>query len=790
MNHSTEHETPPEASVAAILADAYDAPPVPASLVRRLDAGITDQWGASPALEPQAAGTIWSNVLRGTKVVSGWPIAGALAATLMLAFFVIGGSKTYAWTSVVDAITRQPLLHLTGASGNWSLDSSTIASKSESQRSRMVLSFLLRAVGQSTEDLPLSGLKVADQSWERINNSIAMHIVFTTDDDQQIDLDLMLDPDTSLPQTARIRERSNKPQASSPTAILTSTEPGPRELTITYPRRNLLPSGVEGDQMVATTPDRPSIGRSGDALAPAPKRSLVGALPLGAATTWRPVSIEVQSAKETLAATDELLNELWTERSVQPVAEANDSELLRRVYLDLAGRTPTVTEARNYLEQTAADRYERLVDQLLESPDHASHLATTWRTFLIPDGVDLTAFGGLEAFDRWLADQFGKDEPYDKIVRRLLLAEGRLSKSGPLLFYSAAKLDPDQLAARTSRVFLGIRLECAQCHDHPFEPWTQEDFWSYAAFFAQISRPKGELATASKLMQVRDVDRGEVMLPETDRVIPPRFLDHADDPSATRVARRQRLASWLTSAQNPYFARATVNRVWAQMFGRGIVDPVDDFGSKNQPISPELLDLLAGQLIQTNFNLRSVLRTVALSRAYRLSSASDDSSEIRLECFAQMGVKTLTAAQLYDCISMATRLDAASQRQGTATTVARFGNSQRDQFLQQFASPATNRVDYLSGIPQALTMMNGDLVAMATGTNSGGLLKSLDAPFFTNKQRVEVLFLATLSRPPTAQEQEVLSQTILSDPDVSLRHDGLSDLLWALLNSAEFTLNH
>ena len=361
---------------------------------------------------------------------------------------------------------------------------------------------------------------------------------------------------------------------------------------------------------------------------------------------------------------------------------------------------------------------------------------------MIPEGVDLDAFGGREAFEKWLADRFSAGEPYDQIVRKLLLAEGRLSQSGPLLFYSALKLDANQLAARTSRVFLGMRLECAQCHDHPFEPWKQEDFWSYAAFFAQISRPKGELENVSTVMRVRDVDRGDVMLPETNIVVPPRFLGQQLPPeaggeSSSEQARRQRLAAWLTGPQNPYFARATVNRVWSQLLGRGIVDPVDDFGVNNPPVSPELLDTLASQFIDSGFDLKKLIRSIVLSRAYRLSSSSgqladaDDDVAKRLEMFAQMNVKTLTAEQLYDCISVATMLGRDNAAAGDYT-LARFGNSQREMFLQQFAAPAANRAEYLAGIPQALMLMNGSLISGATSEQSSGLIRSLEAPFFSD----------------------------------------------------------
>ena len=516
-----------------------------------------------------------------------------------------------------------------------------------------------------------------------------------------------------------------------------------------------------------------------------------------------------------LQRVDLILEQLWHREGVRPVAPATDLQLLLRAFLDLTGRTPTVTEVRRYLKDQGTDRYERLVDRLLESPDHASQMAAAWRSFLIPEGIDLVAFGGREAFDEWLTARFAAGEPYDQIVRKLLLAEGRLSQSGPLLFYSALKLDAHQLAARTSRVFLGMRLECAQCHDHPFEPWTQEDFWSYAAFFAQISRPNGELENVSTVMRVRDVDRGDVMLPETDIVVPPRFLgeheegeheegEHEEgdpvrqadaDPLASSSARRAQLAAWLTGADNPYFARATVNRVWSQLFGRGIVDPVDDFGLNNQPVSAELLDTLASQLISSGFDLKKLIRSVALSRAYRLSSASDQSVESdavvakRLETFAQMNVKTLTAEQVYDCIAVATLLDQDNSADSDYT-LARFGNSQREAFLQQFASPATNRAEYLSGIPQALMLMNGSLITGATGESSSGLIRSLDAPFFTDRQRIDVLFMATLSRPAAPEELELLVEFVPPGASAAQRSAGLADLLWALINSAEFTLNH
>lgn len=225
------------------------------------------------------------------------------------------------------------------------------------------------------------------------------------------------------------------------------------------------------------------------------------------------------------------------------------------------------------------------------------------------------------------------------------------------------------------------------------------------------------------------------------------------------------------------------------MFGKGIVNPVDDFGVGNPPVSPELLDLLAGNFIQSKFDLRELFRVVALSKAYRLSSGAEDANEERQGWFAQMNVKMLTAEQVYDCITVATMPNATQTTEMTGL-VTRFGNVSRDEFLRDFRTPSGRSTEYQGGIPQALTLMNGTLIDSATGLASSGLLKSLQAPFFTRDQRIEILYFATLSRQPKPSEKELLNQFITEDLSGNELREALSDVLWALLNSAEFTMNH
>ena len=306
--------------------------------------------------------------------------------------------------------------------------------------------------------------------------------------------------------------------------------------------------------------------------------------PVAIAPAWEPFAAPL-AADELSRRVDDELAALWSSNGIRPVGPSSDPEFMRRVYLDLTGRIPSVFEAQEFLEDSSPDRRERLVDRLLAHRDHATHLAAVWREILLPSDVDLSRVGGPVKFEEWLAVRFAENRSYDQIVRDILLAEGRVAESGPLLFYAALKLNPEELAARTSRAFLGMRMECAQCHDHFFDDISQHDFWSFAAFFARISRPRGKMEMTSPVLAVRDNQQGDVTIPETDEVVPPRLplsavevQDTPDGPS-----RREQLVDWLTAQNNGHFARATVNRVWAHLFGRGLVEPVDDMRPANPP---------------------------------------------------------------------------------------------------------------------------------------------------------------------------------------------------------------
>ena len=510
------------------------------------------------------------------------------------------------------------------------------------------------------------------------------------------------------------------------------------------------------------------------------------------------------------------LREAWEKQGVQVAEPADETEFLRRVYLDLTGRIPVPYEVYAYLESNPQARRAKLVDELLPSRDHATHLATVWRKLLLPDGINTSLYGGTGKFDEWLADRFENNVPYDQLVRELLLAEGRVSDSGPIMFYAALKLNPEELAAKTSRTFLGMRMECAQCHDHPFdEAISQEDFWGFAAHFAQISRPKGKIEMTSSVLRVRDNNRGEVMLPDSDEVVPPRFpytfagmsiagadmsiaegdkaaveqTANATEPQ-TESSRREQLVDWLTTKQNRRFARATVNRAWQHLFGLGLVEPADDMRIDNPSACPEVLDTLSYDFAASGYDLRRLLRVLVLSDAYQLSSRSKTDEPSQGLLFARMNIKSFSADQLYDCINVATEPDASGANDANNGALLRFGNTARQAFIEKFQAPPGQRTDYHAGIPQALTLMHGTLVHSATDLTSSGLLKSISAPFFTDQQRVETLFLSTLSRFPAKSEQQTMLAHLKEAGNAEERSQAFGNILWALLNSAEFTFIH
>lgn len=499
-----------------------------------------------------------------------------------------------------------------------------------------------------------------------------------------------------------------------------------------------------------------------------------------------------RSAKALAAEVDRLLGDRLAEEGVTAAPAASDAEFLRRIYLDLTGVLPRLHDdaglgVRDYLESKSPDKRQQLVAQLLARPTHATHFANRWSELLLPDENAVRQFGGGQGFQAWLREQFSANVPYDRFVSEILLASGNAGTVGPSLFYLALERKPEELASATSRIFLGVQIGCAQCHDHPFNHWTRKDFWGFAAFFARIAPSAENRMSQFALMESAS---GELIIPDSKDVAVPKFLAGATSPDADdAVTRRMRLTRWFTAAENNYFAKATVNRIWSMLFGRGLVEPADDMGPHNPASHPELLEMLAADFVANRYDLRRLIEAMCLTEAYGRASHGSSVGEDRPELFAQMAVKNLSAEQIYDSLLAAAGHEP-SQAVGfqPGGQVAR--RNDREQFLARFRAPSQSVTEFQAGIPQAPTMMNGPVVAELTDPKTSPLLVSLSAPFLEDEERLNILFLSTLARFPREEERARFLSHIVQSSDDAERQQALSDVLWALLNSAEFVLNH
>jgi hypothetical protein len=496
------------------------------------------------------------------------------------------------------------------------------------------------------------------------------------------------------------------------------------------------------------------------------------------------------------AIIDRHIDKRLKDSAVTAAPAASDGEFLRRAYLSIAGRVPRVAEAHEFLNDRSPDKRQKLVKELLETPGYITHYSTFWRGVLMPEvSADLQTRFLVPGFEAWLRDELRKGTPYDDLVKQILTTKidsgrnmqsfyARLGEANPVAFFQAKQAKPENLAAAVSRMFLGVRIECAQCHDHPFDTWKREQFWNLAAFFAGIQR-RGNNVFAT----VREVpDRREIAIPDTDKVAQAKFLDGKTPQFRFRTNARETLAEWVTANDNPYFAKMAVNRIWHKLFGVGIVEPVDDFTAANPPSHPEMLDELAKEFTRHNYDLKFLIRAIAASKSYQRTSRKTHASQSNAQLFARMPVQALTPEQLVD--SLATAVGSYQPFQNRNPFVIG-QNDPRSEILELFENDSESPSERSATILQALAMMNGRFIADATNLERSRTLAAvIDFPLSDTQQRVETLFLATLSRKPNKDESARLVKYVDSGGVKKDKDKALADVFWALLNSGEFALNH
>jgi hypothetical protein len=471
---------------------------------------------------------------------------------------------------------------------------------------------------------------------------------------------------------------------------------------------------------------------------------------------------------------------------IEPSPLCDDATFLRRSYLDVIGTLPTPAEARTFLADTAADKRARLVDALLERPEYADYWAMRFADLLRVDYTKITPQGAV-AMTRWLRRQFAENRPYDAMVRELVTARGNVRSEGPAAYFKA--LDTPELQARgISQTFLGVRIECAQCHHHPSDRWSQDDYFGMAGLFGGLTRKKladgGEAIVPAVAKELKHPRTGEGVAPRALGDEPPEFGPFED--------RREYLARWMTDATNPHFTTMIANRLWAHYFGRGLVEPIDDLRSTNPASNEPLLAELARHIRELRYDLKAFTRTLLASRLYQLSSATTESNASDDQNFSHAAIKALPAEVLLDAISQATGSPESFEGWPAGyRAIQIWDNKLPSYFFRIFGRPVRATVCECErsnepSIAQALHLMNSPEIMEKIRDRAGRtahLAEGIDAP----ERIVEELCLATLSRIPTPEEQQLLAEAFAAGRD---RRQASEDVLWALLNSKEFLYNH
>jgi hypothetical protein len=540
---------------------------------------------------------------------------------------------------------------------------------------------------------------------------------------------------------------------------------------------------------------------------------------VGFAAVWSVCFSAVSPAQEGPAlrkVIDQQVSSAWTREKVHPAPLADDAEFLRRVSIDLVGSIPTYAEAVEFLENESADKREKLVERLLSDPRFAQHQGEMWDLLLFgrnPPGYDTDKREGMQA---WLRDQFAKNTPYDAIAKAILRAEGNTVEQGPAMFYVQYRNQPEDAIEAITQTFLGVQLQCARCHDHPYEPWTQLDFYGMAGFLSRLDVVKvgkkdqltmyaiGEKSTGDILFTGPAKDqkagkKGDPVKPKflksdelTEPALPDGFkeikFEDNKQPPKPHFSRKDQLADWIASPENPYFARAIANRIWAQFLGRGIVHPVDNMSPSNPPSHPELLDELTKQLTERKFDLRWYIRELVLSETYQRSSRGGSGEQYPL-WFESARWRPLSAEELVDAWRVGTGYDEVEKASGKPPEKkSRFRPLEGGYMVRFFGQPNSGAGDFQGGLTEHLYLNNGQLGQLIS-TAKGSLAEFLADEKTPVEERVDRLYLSILSRKPDLEEKQRFSD-YLTAGDAKERSTRQRDAIWTLMTCSEFRFNH
>lgn len=469
---------------------------------------------------------------------------------------------------------------------------------------------------------------------------------------------------------------------------------------------------------------------------------------------------------------------------------SEDTEFLRRVHLDLVGTIPSAEKVDAFLKNTDPKKREKVIDELLADPRFGVQISEIWSGQMIPRESNNRRLNHTP-FQEWLAKQFNAGVPLNKLVFDLVTATGNTDENGATVFY-VGNPTVDKMTDNVARMFLGVQLQCAQCHNHPFTDWKQTEYWAMAAFFMKTKLTVNPQQAAKKGVAPGITETGKAGgkkqgLPESAKIVPAKFLQGESPTLNQSEPFRPVLAQWMTSPNNPFFARAMVNRFWYQLFGRGIVNPVDDMHQDNVATHPELLAAMTEQLKTSGFDLKYLLRAICNSETYQRTSKPSNDNQSDDRFLSHRVVRVLSAEQLYDSLTTVVGKSGAGRTDRKAPIAGKKGAPAggRENFLNFFRiDEGADPLEYQAGIPQALRMMNSGQFNNTTDTVAKAMKEGS-----TPAQVVERLFIHSLSRRPTAEETQRLTDFVRqkggSDPRTAY-----GDIVWALINSSEFAFNH
>jgi len=500
---------------------------------------------------------------------------------------------------------------------------------------------------------------------------------------------------------------------------------------------------------------------------------------------------------------DQLVFANLKQLGIPPSPVCDDATFLRRVSLDIAGRLPTAAEAEAFLASKEPTKRDALVDALLTSPDYADFFAGKWTALLKNKRDDTKDITANFAFHSWVRDSLLANKPYDRLVRELLAATGTIADNPPVAWYKRVKQPTEQLED-VAQLFLGVRMQCAQCHHHPFERWSQHDYYSMAAFFSQIGRKPTATAGEDVIFHKRGMAQTENK--KTKQPVKPAGLGAPTLDIAPDDDPRLRLADWMGDKANPFFAKSLVNRYWKHFFRRGLIEPEDDIRDTNPPSNPELLDALAKHFVESGYDLKAVVRVIAQSSAYQLSAIPNQHNGVDTQNFSRFYPRRMQAEVLLDAVDQFTgaKTDFADLPAGTRAIALPDNSYNRSSpFLKVFGRPESASVCECErasapSLSQSLHLMNAADVKAKLAT-SGGRAERLAKDAKPEPQKIRELYLAAFAREPQSHEQAVAEEYLTRPredaagkplPPDQAKRLAYEDLLWALINTKEFLYNH